>query len=470
MKRFFCISLVLIALIISFSCGGGGKTTTNETMPSKAAFTGAKGEVKIIDLDPGHFHATLVQKEMYDQISPEAFVYAPEGPDVKEHLKMIESFNKRQENPTAWVEKVYTGSDYLEKMLIEKPGNVVVLAGNNRLKTEYIKKSVEAGLNVFADKPMVISPDKLGELEEAFKIAQEKGVLIYDIMTGRFEINSILLKEISQLPEIFGKLQNGTTEQPAVEIGSIHHYYKKVSGSILVRPGWYYDVEQQGEGIVDVTTHMVDFIQWGCFPNQVIQKSDIEMISAKRWPTVVSKEDFKSVTLLDQYPDYLKKDVIGDNLNVYANGEMIYKIKGVVAKLSIEWRSKSVDGKGDTQKTILRGTNCTLEIKDGGLYVIANGKNDLGLFAGNLEKAIVQDLSQTGLGIEKVNNNTWKVIIPEKYKVPHETNFSQVMQKFLEYLKDGKLPSWEVSNMITKYYTTTSALKLAKETKQAKGK
>lgn len=470
MKNFLSFGSILTLLIISSSCGGGGKSEKSEVKSPKAAFTGAKGEVKIIDLDPGHFHATLVQKDMYDQISPEAYVYAPEGSDVKEHLKLIENYNKRVENPTAWVEKVYTGSDYLERMLDEKKGNVVVLAGNNRLKTDYIKKSVDAGLNVFADKPMVISPDKLSELEEAFKIAQEKGVLIYDIMTGRFEINSILLKEISQLPEIFGKLQNGTPEQPAIEMGSIHHYYKEVSGSILVRPAWYYDVEQQGEGIVDVTTHMVDFIQWGCYPNQVIKKSDIEMISAKRWPTVVTKEDFESVTLLDQYPDYLKKDVKGDNLIVYANGEMIYRIKGVVAKLSIEWRSKSVDGKGDTQKTLLRGTNCTLEIRDGELYVIANEKNDLGLFAGNLEKAIVQDLPQTGLTIEKVNNYTWKVNVPDKYRVPHETNFSQVMQSFLGYLKEGKLPSWEVPNMITKYYTTTSALKLARETKQTAGK
>ena len=470
MKNLILIVVMQIVILIGTSCEGGGKSAKEEAKSSKAAFTGAKGEVKIIDLDPGHFHAALVQKDMYDEISPEAYVYAPDGPDVKEHLKLIDSYNKRAEKSTAWVEKVYTGADYLEKMLAEKPGNVVVLAGNNRLKTDYIKKSVEAGLNVFADKPMVISPDKLSELEEAFKIAQEKGVLIYDIMTGRFEINSILLKEISQLPEIFGKLQTGTPEQPAVEMGSIHHYYKKVSGSILVRPGWYYDVEQQGEGIVDVTTHMVDFIQWGCFPNQIIKKSDIEMISAKRWPTVVSKEDFKSVTFLDQFPDYLKKDVKRDNLMVYANGEMIYKIKGVVAKLSIEWRNKSVDSKGDTQKVILRGTNCTLEIRDGNLIIIANDKNDLGLFSGNLEKAIVQDLPQSGLGIEKVNNNTWKVIVPDKYKVPHETNFSQVMQKFLGYLKEGKLPSWEVPNIITKYYTTTSALKLARETKQTNGK
>jgi hypothetical protein len=30
-------------------------------------------------------------------------------------------------------------------------------------------------------------------------------------------------------------------------------------------------------------------------------------------------------------------------------------------------------------------------------------------------------------------------------------------------MKEGKLPEWEVSGMITKYFTTTSALKRARE-------
>lgn len=466
MKKILFTAFVLLVLLVFASCGGGNKTS----MKSPAgAFTGAKGEVKIIALDPGHFHATLVQNNMYDQISPEAYVYAPEGPDVKEHLKLIEGYNKRAVKPTAWTEKVYTGPDYLEKMIAQKPGNVVVLAGNNRLKTDYIKKSVEAGFNVFSDKPMVISPDKFAELEEAFKIAKEKGVLLFDIMTGRFEINSILLKEISQLPEIYGKLQNGTPEKPAIEIHYVHHFYKTVSGSTLVRPAWYFDVEQQGEGIVDVTTHMVDFVQWGCFPNQAINKTDVEMISAKRWPTVLSREEFKSVTLVDQYPDYLKKDVKDDKLVVYANGEMVYKIKGVYVKLSVEWRYKAPEGQGDSQYAILRGTNCNLQIRQGKeedfkstIYITANEGTDLGLFAGNLEKAVVQDLPQSGLGLEKVNKDSWKINIPAKYKVAHEDNFSQVMEKYLGYLKEGKIPEQEVTNVITKYYTTTNALKMAK--------
>jgi len=36
---------------------------------------------------------------------------------------------------------------------------------------------------------------------------------------------------------------------------------------------------------------------------------------------------------------------------------------------------------------------------------------------------------------------------------------------YLGYLKEGKLPEQEVTNMITKYYTTISALKMARESK-----
>ena len=68
-------------------------------------------------------------------------------------------YNKRTNNPTHWEEKIYTGPDYLEKMLREKAGNVVVLAGNNSNKIEFIYKSVEGGFNVLADKPMCAQRD-----------------------------------------------------------------------------------------------------------------------------------------------------------------------------------------------------------------------------------------------------------------------------------------------------------------------
>lgn len=63
----------------------------------------------------------------------------------------------------------------------------------------------------------------------------------------------------------------------------------------------------------------------------------------------------------------------------------------------------------------------------------------------------------------KEGDKKWRIDIPGKYRIGHEAHFGQVTDKFLKYLVDGKLPEWEVPNMITKYYTTTEALKMAKK-------
>src|SRR5262249_37079531 len=99
----------------------------------------------LITVDPGHFHAALVQKSMYPDVDPTVHVYAPAGPDVEAHLKQIERFNSRADNPTHWKEQVYTGADFFQKMTAEKAGNIVILSGNNTRKTDYILQSVKSG-------------------------------------------------------------------------------------------------------------------------------------------------------------------------------------------------------------------------------------------------------------------------------------------------------------------------------------
>ena len=74
--------------------------------------------------------------------------------------------------------------------------------------------------------------------------------MLYDIMTERYEITTIIQRELSMIPEVFGALQKGTPEEPAITKESVHHYFKYVSGSPLIRPAWYYDVKQQGEGLL----------------------------------------------------------------------------------------------------------------------------------------------------------------------------------------------------------------------------
>ena len=453
------ISLLTLSLI---SC-----TSQKE---SKMKFTGAKGEVKLMTIDPGHFHAALVQKVMYEQVDPVVHVYAPEGPDVEDHIRRIEGFNSRAENPTSWVLKVYKGPDYLEKMIAEKPGNVMITSGNNRKKIQYIKAAVDAGINVLADKPMCINKEGFELLKQAFKSAEKNGVLLYDIMTERYEITTILQKELAHIPEVFGELVKGTPEEPAVTKESVHHFFKYVAGNPIKRPPWYFDVTQQGEGLVDVTTHLVDLVQWECFPGEILDyQSDIELLDANHWPTMVTREQFEKVTRLPDFPDYLKEKLNDQGvLPVYCNGDMSYKIRGVHAKVSVIWNYQAPEGTGDTHFSIMRGTKANVIIRQGKeenyrpeLYVeVAKGGNAAELGSA-LEKAI-QTLQAKYPGIQlSKKGQGWHVSIPDKYRVGHEAHFGQVTEKFLRFLVEGELPDWEVPNMIAKYYTTTSALELA---------
>jgi predicted dehydrogenase len=458
--------LIILPVFILASCGSGG----SKKQPAKSETTMEnKYQVQLMTVDPGHFHAALVQKIMYDQVSPEVHVYAPEGPDYLQHLNRIKVYNERAVNPTSWNEIVYTGPDFFEKMLEERLGNVVVLSGNNKKKAEYITKSVNAGLNVFVDKPMIISPDDFPKLEEAFHIAKEKGILIYDIMTERYEVTTILQKLLSQKEEIFGTLTNGTMEEPAVSKVSVHNFLKLVSGAPNIRPAWFFDVDQQGEGIVDVTTHLVDLVQWECFPEQILSPSDINIVSAKRWPTIISKEEFNAVTNIEEFPDFLQKDVRDGKLNVFANGEIVYQIKGKWAKVSVTWNYQPPAGGGDTHYSMMHGTKCDLVIKQGAeekflttLYIENVKGEKMNDFSAKL-KTVLGTLPYDSLIIEPVGKAALKINIPKKYRVSHEEHFGQVTAKFLEFMKEGKLPEWEISGMITKYFTTTSALKKAKE-------
>jgi len=464
MKIFnYCFILCVLFL---FSFCNSGKEKKMEEIPS--------AKLQLMTLDPGHFHAALVQKKMYENVDSLVYVYAPEGKDIELHINRIKGFNTRKSDPTYWIEEVYMGPDFFEKMLKEKPGNVLVLSGNNAKKDDYIIRTINLGINILADKPMIISPEEFPTLENAFNLAAENNVLLYDIMTERYEITTLLQKKLSQMPEIFGQLLSGSPEQPAITKESVHHFFKYVSGKPLIRPDWFFDVEQQGEGIVDVTTHLVDLVQWECFPEQIIQyPEDIELVDARRWTTDLSPKQFQKVTGLKSFPEYLLKDVDEETLKVYSNGDIIYKIKDVYAKVSVIWKYQAPKGTGDTHYSIMRGSNCDLIIRQGEeegykpiLYVASKG--DIAAFETEINSVIGIDLQKTypGIAAEKISENEWKVNIPDEYKVGHEAHFSQVTERFLEYLENGNMPAWEVPNMLAKYYVTTEALKLAKSNGQ----
>ena len=452
-------TLFFIFIVIMISCQSENRNAETETKSKP---------VKLVTLDPGHFHAALVQKAMYDDVDSVVYVYSPEGNDLDLHLARINSYNGRAESPTRWKGVVYTGDDFFEKMIAEKKGNVVVLSGNNQKKTEYILNSLKNGLNVLADKPMVIDSKGFEQLKEAFDIARKNDLLLYDIMTERYEITTMLQRELSIIPELFGELEKGTPDNPAIIKESVHHFYKYVSGSVLTRPAWFMDVLQQGEGIVDVTTHLVDLVQWECFPEQAIDYTrDITVNAAKRWTTDLKLSEFNAITKLDSFPFYLNKNIVSDTvLQVYCNGEVNYTIKGIHAKTSVVWNYKAPEGSGDTHYSIMRGTKANLVIRQG-----LDEQFQPTLYIEPVQKIVdvpgsIKAIQEKYPGIDlKKSVNGWQVIIPEKYKEGHEAHFGRVMEKFLGYLKNKNLPAWEVPNMLAKYYTTTKALELAIKTK-----
>jgi predicted dehydrogenase len=427
-----------------------------------------KTRFQLITLDPGHFHAALVQKFMYADVDPVVHVYAPAGDDLQEHLKRIESFNTRSNQPTRWQETIYTGPDFLEKMLAEKSGNVVVIAGNNAHKTDYLLKSVQAGLNVLADKPMAITPADFEKLRQAFAIAATNRVLIYDIMTERYEITTLLQRELSQQPALFGELEKGSPDNPAITMKSVHYFSKTVAGVPLKRPQWFFDVRQEGEGITDTSTHLVDLIQWEAFPGQALFLTDAKVLNARRWPTVITREQFKKVTGAEDFPGFLKRDVKDGALQVYANGEFIYRLRDIYAKVSVCWDFETPAG-GDTHFSVMRGTKASLVIRQGAeqkfkpvLYVENTRDIDDSTFEASLINSItvLQD-KYPGVSFQH-EGKAWRVTVPDQYDVGHEAHFAQVTENFLGYLRDGKLPDWEIPDMITKYATIMQAYQLSR--------
>lgn len=452
----------IFILIVSFSCNREVK---------RQSFTGQNREVKLITLAPGHFHAALIQKNVIPQISNQVYVYAPQGAELDAHLKLIESYNTRDNNPTNWKMQVYNDPDFLERMLKDKKGNVVMLAGNNKNKTNYITQSVAAGYNVLSDKPMAISKNAFALLEQAYADADKNKVILYDMMTERYDVTNAIQKQLIADKDLFGELEKGTPENPAVESESVHHFLKLVSGSPLIRPVWYYDVEQQGDGIGDVTTHLIDLVMWKCFPEQVIDyKKNVKVNDASRWPTKLTFEQFNTSTNAASYPEFLQKHVINDTLHVFSNGYIQYEINGVQVKVDVVWNVQAPEGTGDTHRFIVRGTKADLLILQGKeqnyqpqLYIKKKGNISDSDFTSTLEKSIVGlQKEYTGLTTKQAYDNMILIKIPKELKSGHEAHFTKVVEKFLSYLVEGKQPQWEVANTLSKYYITTEALSIAK--------
>ena len=430
------------------------------------------GDVRLMTVDPGHFHAGLVQKEMYPGVAKRVHVFAPLGPDLLEHLNRIAGFNRRAERPTSWELEVHTGDDYFERMLKDRPGNVVVLSGRNRVKMDRILASVKSGLNVLADKPWILQSADLPKLDAALAEADAKKLVAYDIMTERFEITTILQRALVNDPATFGEQVKGTPADPGVYMESVHHLMKVVAGAPNIRPTWFFDTLEQGEAASDIGTHLVDLVQWTLFPDQAVDyRADIKMLAAQRWPTWIPEADFKRVTNAPAFPPSLAASVKEGRLEYYCNTLVSYAIKGVHTTLNIIWDWEAPAGGGDTHFAYYRGTKARVEIRQTKadkylpeLYVIpASAEAKAAVLAAATAKVASLATQFPGIGIEDRGAEI-RVIVPAALRVGHEAHFAQVTANFLDYLGNrGHLPAWERPNMLAKYCVSTAGAELSRK-------
>lgn len=429
-------------------------------------------DIHFVILDPGHFHASLVQKEMYPGVAKTVHVYAPLGPDLIEHLGRVSRFNQRAQNPTSWELQVHAVPDFLEQMVRDRAGNVVVLSGRNHGKIDRVQASLDAGMNALVDKPWILEASDLPKLERALTTAEERGLVAYDIMTERFEVTTELQKELVNDPATLGQLLPGTEAEPAVYMESVHNLMKVVAGAPNIRPAWFFDTEEQGEGLNDIGSHLVDLVQWTLFPEQSLDyRKDVRVARAQRWPTLISRDQFRRVTG-QEIPAALAAHVKNDSLEYFCNTLVSYTVRGTNVTLNVIWDWEAPPGAGDSHFAYYRGSRARVEIRQGSadryrteLYVVPNRPSDkaavLAAVQARLGSPAVQ-AQHPGVAVED-RGAELHVTVPDRLRITHEEHFAQVTQRFLRYVRDrSTLPVWERPNMLAKYYVTTEGTALAR--------
>jgi predicted dehydrogenase len=428
-------------------------------------------DVRLMTVDPGHFHAALVQKEMYPGVDPKVDIYEPRGGDLDAHLKRIDAFNTRPSQPTAWKTEIHASDDFFERMLRERPGNVVVLSGRNRVKMGQIAGSVKAGLHVLADKPWILKSADLGQLESTLAEADKAGVVAYDIMTERFEVTSMLQRALVNDAAVFGEPLKGTEADPAVYMESVHFLLKMVAGAPNIRPAWFFDNTQQGEGLNDVGTHLVDLVQWTLFPDQALDyRQDAKVLSAQRWATPIPEAEFRRVTGESGFPAFLAPVVKNGTLEYFCNTLVSYSLRGIHTRLNVIWDWEPAAGAGDTHYAFYQGSRAKVEVRQTQadklrpeLYVVpASAAVRAEVLKAVRGRVAALQPQFAGVAVEERDDEI-HIAIPESFRVGHEAHFAQVTAEFLRFVRDRRaLPAWERPNMLAKYYVTTQGTELSR--------
>jgi predicted dehydrogenase len=417
----------------------------------------------LLFLEPGHFHAALTLRAPNPRIAPDVHVYARPGPERDAFLALVAAFNARAEAPTSWRVQVHEPADPLATLLEERRGDLVILAGPNRGKLATIARLHAAGLAVLADKPWLTSTDSLADLERV----TAGPPLAMDIMTDRFDTVARLRHALVGCEAFFGTLAAPAGGEPAIELEAVHHLLKVVNGRPLRRPPWYFDVDVQGDGLVDIQAHMIDQAQWLVAEDRLLDpEGDVRIEAARRWATPVPLDLFREITGEEDFPIPLLARVRDGVLDLECNGEIESSLAGIPVRQRAQWWPREPEGGGDLHRSVVHGTRASIRVEQGPetggvprIFVRPRSESGaldrlaaaLGTLRGELP----------GLESSVVEDGALEIHVPDGLRTAHESHFPRVLDRCLDHLDRGAWPEVLGARIRTRYAIVAGALRIA---------
>jgi predicted dehydrogenase len=407
----------------------------------------------LLFLDPGHFHAALSLRMPHPRVADEIVVYAPDEPERRDFLALVERFNARAVSPTRWHVDVVTSSDPLDRLVADRRGDVVVLAGKNRGKAGVIRRLHDAGFHVLADKPWLVAPEDL----EDIRASLTSRPVVSEIMTGRHDVAARVLRRLVAATDVVGALR---ADVAAIEMESVHYLEKLVDGAPLRRPWWFFDTRVQGRGVVDIPTHLVDRAQW--LTEHIAPAAEAQLVSARTWPTRVPLETVRRITGEADVPDALRPCVDGNALAYDCNAALEFRVNSVLARAEARWDRRAPADGGDTSLLIVRATQATVCLEQSARTghrrrLVMEPHEDRATRAlDDFVRAVQPEFP--GLRAEHRDGARTELVIPAALDGGHEAHFALVLDQFLRTIDDGRWPAEIAARTRAKYALLAEAV------------
>ena len=169
---------------------------------------------------------------------------------------LVRQFGDRAAVPP---ERRFSGFDGYRGVLDSKV-DVVILAAPPHFRPQHIRAALEAGVHVFAEKPMAVDAPGYRSLLASAELAEQKNLCLVSGFELRF--SPAAQEAISLIRE--GAIGDVLTAQGTYNIGYLWHRGRRPGWTEMEYQmrNWYYFTWLSGDHLVEQTVHLIDLLCW----------------------------------------------------------------------------------------------------------------------------------------------------------------------------------------------------------------